>query len=140
MEIAWALRDARVTSVLIGASSIAQLEQIVGALEGMEFNPKEVKAIDQYAVDATSTCGACQPRSEVPPYELWPGSRPLYNRAGLGGRDGNSVDRTARQGRGTNLWHEDHHLAKVRVAGSNPVFRSIRPRPLKVRTIVRTWS
>ena len=52
MAIAWALRDARVTSVLIGASSIAQLEQNVGALEGMEFTPQDVKAIDQYAVDA----------------------------------------------------------------------------------------
>lgn len=52
MAIAWALRDARVTSVLIGASSTAQLEQNVGALENMEFTAQEVNSIDKYAVDS----------------------------------------------------------------------------------------
>jgi L-glyceraldehyde 3-phosphate reductase len=51
MAIAWALRDARVTSVLIGASSVTQLEQNVEALKHLEFTPQEVTAIDQYAVD-----------------------------------------------------------------------------------------
>ena len=37
MAIAWALRDARVTSVLIGASNVAQLEQNVGAVEHLDF-------------------------------------------------------------------------------------------------------
>ena len=51
MAIAWALRDARITSALIGASSVTQLEQNVDALEHLKFTPQEVTAIDQYAVD-----------------------------------------------------------------------------------------
>jgi L-glyceraldehyde 3-phosphate reductase len=51
MAIAWALRDPRVTSVLIGASSVAQLEQNVGALDHLEFTANELAAVDRYAVD-----------------------------------------------------------------------------------------
>ncbi len=51
MAIAWALRDARITSALIGASSVAQLEQNVDALKHLEFTPQEITAIDEYAVD-----------------------------------------------------------------------------------------
>ena len=51
MAIAWALRDPRVTSVLIGASSVAQLEQNVTALDHLEFTADELAAIDRYAVD-----------------------------------------------------------------------------------------
>jgi L-glyceraldehyde 3-phosphate reductase len=51
MAIAWALRDPRVTSALIGASSVAQLEQNVDALKHVEFTANEMTAIDQYAVD-----------------------------------------------------------------------------------------
>jgi L-glyceraldehyde 3-phosphate reductase len=51
MAIAWALRDPRVTSVLIGASSVAQLEQNVSALDHLEFTASEVAAIDRFAVD-----------------------------------------------------------------------------------------
>ncbi len=51
MAIAWALRDSRVTSVLIGASSVDQLEQNVGALDRMEFTTDQLTAIDRYAVD-----------------------------------------------------------------------------------------
>ena len=51
MAIAWALRDPRVTSVLIGASSVAQLEQNVSALDHLEFTAEEIAAIDRYAVD-----------------------------------------------------------------------------------------
>ena len=51
MAIAWALRDARVTSVLIGASSVTQLEQNVAALENLDFNGDEIATIDRYAVD-----------------------------------------------------------------------------------------
>jgi L-glyceraldehyde 3-phosphate reductase len=52
MAIAWALRDARITSVLIGASSVAQLEQNVTALDHLEFTDDELAAIDRYAVDS----------------------------------------------------------------------------------------
>jgi L-glyceraldehyde 3-phosphate reductase len=51
MAIAWALRDARVTSALIGASSVVQLEQNVDALKTLEFTSQEVTDIDRYAVD-----------------------------------------------------------------------------------------
>jgi L-glyceraldehyde 3-phosphate reductase len=51
MAIAWALRDPRVTSVLIGASSVAQLDQNVAALDHLEFAADELATIDRYAVD-----------------------------------------------------------------------------------------
>jgi L-glyceraldehyde 3-phosphate reductase len=52
LALAWALRDDRVTSALIGASSVAQLEQNVAALERLEFDPAELEEIDRYAQDA----------------------------------------------------------------------------------------
>ena len=52
MALAWALRDARVTTVLIGASSVAQLDQNLGALNNLEFNDDELWAIDEHAVDS----------------------------------------------------------------------------------------
>jgi L-glyceraldehyde 3-phosphate reductase len=52
MALAWTLRDPRVTSTLIGASSIKQLEENVGALEQLSFSDDELEAIDRHAVDA----------------------------------------------------------------------------------------
>ncbi|WP_448618091.1 L-glyceraldehyde 3-phosphate reductase [Geodermatophilus sp. URMC 65] len=52
MALAWALRDPRVTSVLVGASSVGQLEQNIGALERLDFTDDELAAIDQHAVDS----------------------------------------------------------------------------------------
>ena len=49
MALAWTLRDPRITSTLVGASSVAQLEQNLGALEKLEFSPEELEAIDMYA-------------------------------------------------------------------------------------------
>jgi L-glyceraldehyde 3-phosphate reductase len=51
LAIAWALRDPRVTSVLLGASSVEQLEQNVGALQNLDFDPAELEQIDEHAVD-----------------------------------------------------------------------------------------
>ncbi len=51
MAVAWALRDPRVTSVLIGASSVAQLEQNIAALDQLDFTAEELAEIDQYAVE-----------------------------------------------------------------------------------------
>jgi L-glyceraldehyde 3-phosphate reductase len=51
LALAWVLRDQRVTSVLIGASSVAQLEQNVGALDNLVFTPDELAEIDHYAVE-----------------------------------------------------------------------------------------
>jgi L-glyceraldehyde 3-phosphate reductase len=51
LALSWALRDRRVTSVLIGASSTRQLEQNIAALDNLEFSAEELAAIDQHAVD-----------------------------------------------------------------------------------------
>jgi L-glyceraldehyde 3-phosphate reductase len=51
LALAWTLRDPRVTSTLVGASSVAQLEANVGALERPAFTPDELAEIDRYAVD-----------------------------------------------------------------------------------------
>jgi L-glyceraldehyde 3-phosphate reductase len=51
MAIAWALRDERVTSALIGASSVAQLDDSLGAIRNLEFTKAELKEIDRHAVD-----------------------------------------------------------------------------------------
>jgi L-glyceraldehyde 3-phosphate reductase len=52
LALAWALRDPRVTSALVGVSSIAQLETNVDALKKLEFTEQELSEIDRYAVDA----------------------------------------------------------------------------------------
>jgi L-glyceraldehyde 3-phosphate reductase len=52
MAIAWVLRGERVTSALIGASSVEQLEANVAALDNLEFTDDELAAIDQHAVEA----------------------------------------------------------------------------------------
>lgn len=51
MAVAWALRDARVTSVLAGASSVEQLEQTAGSLANLDFSDDELIEIDKYATD-----------------------------------------------------------------------------------------
>ncbi len=52
MAVAWTLRDTRVTSALIGASSVAQLEQNVAALDNLDFSDDELTEIDGHAVDS----------------------------------------------------------------------------------------
>ena len=49
LAIAWALRDERVTSALLGASSVEQLEQNVAALQRLDFSAEELEAIDRHA-------------------------------------------------------------------------------------------
>jgi L-glyceraldehyde 3-phosphate reductase len=51
LALAWALRDPRMTSLVIGASSVAQLEENVVALDNLQFSEEELKEIDVYAVD-----------------------------------------------------------------------------------------
>jgi L-glyceraldehyde 3-phosphate reductase len=48
LALAWALRDERVTSLVIGASSVAQLEQNVDALDNLELSAEELAAIDEH--------------------------------------------------------------------------------------------
>jgi L-glyceraldehyde 3-phosphate reductase len=52
MAIAWVLRDERVTSALIGASSVDQLDDSLGALDNLDFSEDELSAIDQHAGEA----------------------------------------------------------------------------------------
>jgi L-glyceraldehyde 3-phosphate reductase len=52
MALAWTLRDPRVTSTLIGASSVRQLEENVAALDTLDFSDDELQRIDGHAVDA----------------------------------------------------------------------------------------
>jgi L-glyceraldehyde 3-phosphate reductase len=51
MATAWVLRDARVTSALIGASKPEQIVDLVGAMQKLDFTADELAAIDQHAVD-----------------------------------------------------------------------------------------
>jgi L-glyceraldehyde 3-phosphate reductase len=52
LAIAWVLRDPRVTSALVGASSVRQLEQNVAALDRLDLDPAELEEIDRFAVDS----------------------------------------------------------------------------------------
>jgi L-glyceraldehyde 3-phosphate reductase len=52
LALAWTLRDPRVTSTLIGASSVNQLEANVASLERLDLSDDELAAIDRYAVDS----------------------------------------------------------------------------------------
>jgi L-glyceraldehyde 3-phosphate reductase len=52
MAVAWTLRDPRVTSALVGASSVAQLEANVAALDNLEFTDEELTEIDRYATES----------------------------------------------------------------------------------------
>jgi L-glyceraldehyde 3-phosphate reductase len=53
MALAWTLRDSRVTSALIGASSVEQLEDNLGALDNLEFSDDELASIDRYATESS---------------------------------------------------------------------------------------
>ncbi|WP_158750775.1 L-glyceraldehyde 3-phosphate reductase [Acidobacterium sp. S8] len=52
MAIAWVLRDARVTTALIGARNVAQLDDSLDSLKKLEFSESELKEIDQHAKDS----------------------------------------------------------------------------------------
>jgi L-glyceraldehyde 3-phosphate reductase len=52
MAVAWTLRDPRVTSALLGASSVTQLEDNVAALGRLDFGDDELAEIDRYATEA----------------------------------------------------------------------------------------
>jgi L-glyceraldehyde 3-phosphate reductase len=52
MAIAWVLRDDRMTSALIGASRVEQIDDCVAALDKLAFSPEELAEIDRYAEDS----------------------------------------------------------------------------------------
>jgi L-glyceraldehyde 3-phosphate reductase len=62
LALAWALRDERVTSLVIGASRVEQLEQNVAALDNRSFTDEELRAIDEHAVESAGV-------------DLWAGAR-----------------------------------------------------------------
>jgi L-glyceraldehyde 3-phosphate reductase len=63
MAIAWTLRDPRVTSSLIGASSVKQLEDSLAAVRDLEFSDDELARIDRYAVEGGINLWADSSRS-----------------------------------------------------------------------------
>jgi L-glyceraldehyde 3-phosphate reductase len=64
MAVAWTLRDPRVTTTLLGASSAAQLQETAGAVRNLAFSEAELDAIDEFAVDSDINLWAAQ--SEIP--------------------------------------------------------------------------
>ena len=54
LALSWVLRDPRVTSAIIGASSVAQLEDNVAALTAPPLTPEELLAIEPHAIDGTA--------------------------------------------------------------------------------------
>jgi L-glyceraldehyde 3-phosphate reductase len=52
LALAWALRDPRMTSLVIGASRVSQLQENLAALDNLEFSADELARIDQYAVES----------------------------------------------------------------------------------------
>jgi L-glyceraldehyde 3-phosphate reductase len=52
LAIAWALRNPVVTSVLLGASSVEQLDENLDSLNNLEFSEEELKRIDEFAVES----------------------------------------------------------------------------------------
>ncbi|MGB3480714.1 MAG: L-glyceraldehyde 3-phosphate reductase [Mycobacterium sp.] len=52
LALAWVLRDAGVASTLVGASSVEQLQENLGALDNLTFSPEELAEIDRYATDS----------------------------------------------------------------------------------------
>ncbi|MCL3860148.1 aldo/keto reductase [Actinotalea sp. K2] len=52
LALVWALRDERVTSLLLGASSVAQLDENLAAIQDTHLEPAVLEAIDRHAVDA----------------------------------------------------------------------------------------
>jgi L-glyceraldehyde 3-phosphate reductase len=62
LAIAWVLRDERVTSALVGASSVEQLEANVAALDHLDFTDEELAEIDRYATESDINIWAASSR------------------------------------------------------------------------------
>jgi len=65
MALGWLLRDSRVTSVLIGASSVSQLEDNVAALNNMKFTVSELQQIEIILSQGKSNAQLHQPKVEL---------------------------------------------------------------------------
>jgi L-glyceraldehyde 3-phosphate reductase len=64
LALAWTLRDPRMTSTLIGASSVAQLEDNVASLNRLEFTDEELAEIDRYATESAINIWAESSRAD----------------------------------------------------------------------------
>jgi L-glyceraldehyde 3-phosphate reductase len=64
MALAWTLRDQRVTSALIGASSVSQLVENLRSLEKTSFSTDELAAIDRFATDSNINIWTERPHAE----------------------------------------------------------------------------
>jgi L-glyceraldehyde 3-phosphate reductase len=60
MAVAWTLRDPRVTSTLLGASGVAQLEDTAAAVARLDFTDEELDEIDEFAIEADINLWAAQ--------------------------------------------------------------------------------
>jgi L-glyceraldehyde 3-phosphate reductase len=60
MAVSWTLRDPRVTTTLLGASSVQQLEETTAAVSRLDFSEAELTEIDQFAVEADINLWAAQ--------------------------------------------------------------------------------
>ena len=60
MAVSWTLRDPRVTTTLLGASSVRQLDETAAAVQALAFTDAELAAIDEYAVEADINLWAAQ--------------------------------------------------------------------------------
>jgi L-glyceraldehyde 3-phosphate reductase len=98
LALAWALRDARVTSVLVGASSVRQLDANLDALTNLDLTADELDAIDKHAVESG--------------VNLWAGSSETW-RAGsrwpgrAGGSPRGRASRPSAPGGVASRWSED---------------------------------
>jgi L-glyceraldehyde 3-phosphate reductase len=63
LALAWTLRDSRVTSTLVGASSVEQLEANVATLEKLDLTEDELAEIDRYATEADINLWAASSRT-----------------------------------------------------------------------------
>ena len=54
MALAWALRHPQVSTALVGASSVHQLEQNIQTLQKLDFTDEELRRIDEFAIDGTA--------------------------------------------------------------------------------------
>lgn len=64
MAVAWTLRDPRVTSTLLGASSAEQLRETAAAVQNLSFSDAELQAIDEFAIEGDINLWGAQ--SEIP--------------------------------------------------------------------------
>ncbi len=67
MAIAWVLRERRVTSALIGARNVAQLDESLDALNNLAFSAEELAEIDRYAVDSGVNRWQASSTAPMPP-------------------------------------------------------------------------